>query len=389
MKLPTTGIPGTGDTLNPTSFVYSDDLAQHVLRQGHPLNPTRLRYTHQLLDAFQAFGSTDSRLIQPNPATDEQVLTFHTGEYLAAVRALSQGVAVPNQERYGLSLAGDNPIHRGMHEAALLSTGATLLGAELVMNQTVRVAFSPSGGLHHAMPGRASGFCLYNDPVVAIKAMVARGLKVAYVDIDVHHGDGVQYAFYDTDQVLTLSLHESGRFLFPGTGFIEEIGTGKGRGYSVNVPLAPLTDDEIYGWAFQEVVPPLLKAFNPDILVTQLGIDTYYSDPLAHLGLTSGGYEAVLRAFAEQSRTTPWLALGGGGYDLSAVARCWTLAYGVMAGRDWPDTIPAEQQEQLGTSHLRDRQPPSAQRENLEPARGFARDSVRQVQDLIFPYYNL
>jgi acetoin utilization protein AcuC len=219
--------------------------------------------------------------------------------------------------------------------------------------------------------------------------MVARGFKVAYVDIDVHHGDGVQYAFYDTDAVLTVSLHESGRFLFPGTGFVEEIGTGRGRGYSVNVPLAPLTDDEIYGWAFHEVVPPLLTAFSPDILVTQLGIDTYYSDPLAHLGLTSRGYEAVLRIFAEQSDSIPWLALGGGGYDLSAVARCWTLAYGVMTGRDWPDTIPAEQQEQLGATHLRDRQTLSPQGETLELARRFARDSVRQVQELIFPYHNL
>jgi acetoin utilization protein AcuC len=276
-----------------------------------------------------------------------------------------------------------------MHEAALLSTGASLAGAELLMNGTAGVVFSPSGGLHHAMPGRASGFCIYNDPVIAIKAMVARGLKVAYVDIDVHHGDGVQHAFYDTDQVLTISLHESGRFLFPGSGFVEEIGTGRGRGYSVNVPLAPLTDDEIYGWAFLEVVPPLFQAFKPDILVTQLGIDTNHSDPLAHLGLTSTGYESVLRTFAQQSGSTGWLALGGGGYDLSAVARCWTLAYGIMAGCDWPDTIPDELQEHLGTSHLRDRQTPSKQPDALEMARNFARDSVRQVQDLIFPYHNL
>lgn len=375
--------------MTPTSFIYSDDLAQHVLRDGHPLNPVRLRYTYQLLDTFQAFDPTDSRLIKARPAADHEVLTFHTREYFSAVRSLSQGVAVADQQRYGFSLAGDNPIHRGMQEAALLSTGATLVAAELVMSQAVRVAFSPSGGLHHAMPGRASGFCIYNDPVIAIKAMVARGFKVAYVDIDVHHGDGVQYAFYDTDAVLTVSLHESGRFLFPGTGFVEEIGTGRGRGYSVNVPLAPLTDDEIYGWAFHEVVPPLLTAFSPDILVTQLGIDTYYSDPLAHLGLTSRGYEAVLRIFAEQSDSIPWLALGGGGYDLSAVARCWTLAYGVMTGRDWPDTIPAEQQEQLGATHLRDRQTLSPQGETLELARRFARDSVRQVQELIFPYHNL
>jgi acetoin utilization protein AcuC len=210
-----------------------------------------------------------------------------------------------------------------MYEAALLSTGASLVAAELVASRQVDVAFNIAGGLHHAASDHASGFCIFNDPVIAIKYFLGQGLRVAYVDIDGHHGDGVQDAFFDDNRVLTISMHESGRFLFPGTGFSSETGVGPGQGYSVNIPLYPYTEDDIYLWAFHEVTLPLLKAFAPDVLVTRLGIDSYYSDLLTHLQVTSRGYVAAIREFARLG--LPWLALGGGGYDLSAVARCWTL----------------------------------------------------------------
>lgn len=351
--------------------------------------PARLRHTYELLEALHAFDSPDSRLVAPRPATEEEVLTCHAPAYVTAVRALSRGLSVPNPGLYGFSQFGDNPVYPGMYDAALLSTGASLVAAELVLAGEVEVAFNPSGGLHHAMPASASGFCIFNDPAIAIKALRARGLRVAYVDIDAHHGDGVQAAFYNTDAVLTISLHESGRYLFPGTGFVNELGTGAGAGYSVNVPLAPYTDDEVYQWAFQQVVPPLLGAFQPDVLVTQLGVDSHYRDPITGLALTSVGYVETVRSLAKAARGIPWVALGGGGYDLSAVARCWALAYGVMAGREWPDPLPEDQQERLGTATLRDRESPEIPATMREVARRFAEATVQEVRERIFPYHGL
>ena len=369
------------------AFIYADQLSRHVLREDHPMRPERLRHTYELLEALHAFHSPDSPLVESRPATEEEVLTIHTQEYLSAVRSLSNGISLPDAGRYGFGQAGDNPVYAGMYEAALLSTGASLVAVELVLAGETRVAFNPSGGLHHAMPVSASGFCIFNDPAIAIKALLARGLRVAYVDIDAHHGDGVQHAFYDTDTVFTISLHESGQYLFPGTGFVDELGAGQGTGYSVNVPLAPYTDDEVYGWAFQQVVPPLLDAYRPDVLVTQLGIDTYHTDPITHMALTTQGYVQAVESLAQAARSIPWVALGGGGYDLSAVARCWTLAYGVMTGQEWPDLLPAEQQERLGMSKLRDEAPPEIPEETREIARRFAEATVQEVRERIFPYH--
>jgi acetoin utilization protein AcuC len=355
------------------------------------MKPVRLRYTYELLLAFGAFDASGSLLTPPRPAQERELLTFHAPEYVAAVRSLSQGISLPNAGRYGFGQMGDNPIFPGMYQAALLSTGSSLAAAELLLAGVTAIAFSPAGGLHHAMPAAASGFCIFNDPVIAINALLARGMKVAYVDIDAHHGDGVQRAFYDTDSVLTISLHESGRFLFPGTGFVEEMGAGKGAGYSVNLPLAPYTGDEVYLWAFQEIVPPLLSAYQPDALVTQLGIDTYYRDPITHLALTSRSYLQAVESLAQAARTLgiPWLALGGGGYDLSAVARCWALAYGVMAGQQWPDAMPPAMQEPLGRMTVRDTEEPAIPSEMQEVTRRFAEGSVRDIKAHIFPYHGI
>ncbi len=372
------------------ALVYEDQLPRHVLRADHPMRPVRLRYTYDLLAALHAFEG-DSALVTPRLAQEKEVLAFHTADYVSGVRSLSQGITVPNPRRYGFGTLGDNPIYPGMYEAALLSTGASLAAVELLLDGKTPVAFSPAGGLHHAMPSSASGFCIFNDPVIAIKALLAKGLKVAYVDIDAHHGDGVQAAFYDTDALLTISLHESGRFLFPGTGFVEEVGTGKGVGYSVNVPLAPYTDDAVYNWAFGEVVPPLLDAYRPDVLVTQLGIDTYYRDPITHLALTSRGYLQAVESLAQaaRSRRIPWLALGGGGYDLSAVARCWALAYGVMAQQQWPDSLSGDQKKLFGCAALRDTQDAGIPAGMQAETRRFAEETVGQVKARIFPLHGL
>ena len=365
------------------AFAYEDTLSQHVLRQDHPMRPARLRHTYQLLQAYSAFDGGSSRLLAPRPATLEELGLLHTSEYIAAVRGLSSGISVPNAQRFGFSAGGDNPVYGGMYEAALLSTGATMMAAELVASHQVDVAFNISGGLHHAAPGHASGFCIFNDPALAIKYLLGQGLRVAYIDIDAHHGDGVQNAFFADNRVLTISIHESGRYLFPGTGFVEESGTSAGAGYSVNLPLYPYTEDEVYLTAFHEVVPPLLAAFAPDVLVTQLGIDSYHTDPLTHLQVTSRGFVEAVQFFSRLG--LPWLALGGGGYDLGAVARCWTLAYGVMVDAEWPDAIPADLSQALGANRLRDTVRLDIPVDVRQEARQMAEDSVAAIKREVFP----
>ena len=369
------------------AFVYEDALSRHVLRPDHPMRPVRLRYTYELLEAYGAFNDSDSLLVQPRQATEEEVAWLHTPDYIAAVRTLSLGLSGANPQRFGFSAQGDNPIYRGMYDAALLSAGASLVAAELVAGGRVRAAFNISGGLHHAAPDHASGFCSFNDPVIAIKYLLERGRRVAYLDIDAHHGDGVQDAFFNDNRVLTISIHESGRYLFPGTGFVSERGAGEGEGYSVNLPLYPNSDDEVYLWAFREVAPPLLRAFAPDVLVTQLGIDSYHNDPLTHLRLTSRGYAAAVAEFARLG--IPWLALGGGGYDLSAVARCWTLAYGVMLGAEWPDRIPDDFSTRYGLQVLRDTAALDIPSQVRVDARHLAEEGVAAIKEEVFPVHGL
>jgi len=217
-------------------------------------------------------------------------------------------------------------------------TGASLQAAELVDSNEVAIAFNISGGLHHALASRASGFCYINDPVIVISSLLKKGRRVAYIDIDAHHGDGVQEAFYGTDKVLTISLHESGRYLFPGTGFEGETGEGEGKGCSVNIPLPPFADDELFVYAFTEVVPLLIERFRPDIVVGQLGVDSFRTDPLAHLNYTTNGFFEVVGKIKELSPR--WIALGGGGYEITNVARAWTLAWAIMNSVDLQDELP-------------------------------------------------
>ena len=370
-----------------TAFVYHRVLSQHVLSDTHPMKPARLEYTYELLKAYGAFDAPNASLAEPRLATEEEVLSYHTPQYLNAVQTLSRGEGSVDPGAFNFG-PGDNPAYEGIYEAASWSTGASLRAVELLLSGEADAALSISGGLHHAMPGYAYGFCVFNDPVIAIKALVSQGMRVAYVDIDCHHGDGVQYAFYDTDAVLTISIHESGAFLFPGTGFTQETGAGRGRGYSVNLPLYPYTSDEVYMWAFGEVVPPLLERFRPDALVTQLGIDTHYLDPITHLALTVQGFA---RAVTELARFAParWRALGGGGYDVQAVARAWTLAYGAMSEQDFPGEIPESYRSRYGVANLRDPVDLKINDSVRRDTRTFAETSVQAVHGLIFPTHGL
>ena len=369
------------------AFVYDDALARHQLRSDHPMRPVRLQYTHELLQAYGAFDLAASAITPPRAATEEELQWLHGAEYIAAVRSFSLGLSGYDPGRYNFSADGDNPTYPGMYDAAALSTGASLAAAELVADGKVDAAFSISGGLHHAAPDHASGFCVFNDPALAIHYMLRRGLRVAYVDIDAHHGDGVQQAFYEDDRVLTISVHESGQYLFPGTGFVQELGAGRGAGYSVNLPLYPYTGDELYLEAVHAVVPPLLRAFGPDVLVTQLGIDSYHTDPLTHLQMTTRGFVDAVSAFSRLG--IPWLALGGGGYDVMAVARAWTLAYGVMLGAEWPDAIPESFAQKYGVSRLRDTSVPEVPQHVVRDGRRYAEERVEEVKERVFSVHDL
>ena len=316
-------------------FVWDPRVATHVYREDHPLKPKRLIGVHDTLERLGAFARPDARVLTPRAATRAEIERIHDGNYVDAVMQASRDPEGDYTE-WGLSAWGDTPPFAGMHEVSLLTTGGTLTAMEEVLAGRLRVAFNGSGGLHHAMRRRASGFCIYNDPAIVCGFLADRAMKVAYVDIDAHHGDGVQAAFYETDQVLTISLHETGRALFPGTGFPDERGTGRGAGYSINVALPPYTDGTAYERAFDAVVPPLLERYRPDVLVTQQGIDSHYDDPLTHLMVSSQAREHVVRQFAES--TWPWVAMGGGGYSMDAVRRVWSMEYLIMLGAP----IPAE-----------------------------------------------
>jgi acetoin utilization protein AcuC len=332
-------------------FLSSPGLWERGHGPQHPLRPERLRRTFELLSEFQAFTPPNVRLVEPRPAQPDDLRLFHSDDYIQIVQALSSGELSLPAGSYGFG-PGDNPVFGGMFETESLKAGGALQAADLLYRGECDVAFNYSGGLHHAGPDFASGFCVFNDAAVAIRWLVAQGLRVAYIDIDVHHGDGVQNAFYETDRVLTISLHQDPRTLFPGTGFVREIGRGPGTGFSVNVPLPPLTTDEAYLRAFEATVPPLLRRFSPDVVATQLGVDTHFADPLANLALTTHGQLALFRILAELAPR--WLAFGGGGYAIDVVPRSWALAFGVMAELRLPDELPPEFRERYGGSDLHD-----------------------------------
>ena len=374
-----------------TALVHSDQWARFDYGPEHPLRMERLGLTWRLMEAYGLTALAGSAVRSPEPAEEAALLTFHTEEYLNVLKAANTGAASAAVVcRYGLG-PGDNPIFPGPWDAARLAAGGSLLAARLVAGGEVTRAFHFAGGLHHAMPDRASGFCYVNDAVLAILHLRARGLRVAYVDIDAHHGDGVQNAFYADRNVLTISTHERGDRLFPGTGFVEEMGEGAGRGFSVNLPLDVLTDSSIYLPAFEAVVPRLLTAFKPDVIVMQLGIDSHRTDPLTHLALDVQGFA---RAVARITEFAPRVvALGGGGYDIGNVARAWTAAWAVMNGVEVNADLPADFVDYARRLHLRmgSLWDPPARLDDDRRARvqEYVDRQVDAIQRLIFPIHGL
>lgn len=370
------------------AFLYTPKFNLFDYGPGHPLKIIRLRLCHELLDAYRIFENPGVKLIEPVPAGREEILTFHDEDYIEALERVNTDPGDPSSSSYGIGF-GDNPGFKGVYDWSMLYTGASIQAARMVNAQEVDAAFNIAGGLHHAMPRRASGFCYINDPAVAIHDLLKKGKRVAYIDIDAHHGDGVQHAFYDTDKVLTISLHESGEFLFPGTGFVGETGEGEGKGYSVNLPFYPGTGDSVFCWGFEQVVPPLIGAYKPDVLVAQLGVDTMATDPLAHLMLTTEGFCRMVERI--RSFGIPWVALGGGGYNISNVARAWTLAFSVMCGIELPDEVPepclsALRRYGFEGSTLRDKEKDLGDEVTI---RKWAEEKVRFIQEKVFPLYDI
>ncbi len=309
----------------------------------HPLRPDRVLLTWDLIAAYGLDALPNVDRLSSESADDATIELVHTPAFVDATRRAGHGEEGA-WARFGYG-PGDNPIFDRMHEAAALVAGASVRAAEAVWTGACEHAFNAAGGLHHAMPERASGFCVYDDPAIAIAWLLRQGAeRIAYVDVDVHHGDGVQFVFYDDPRVLTISIHEFAPWFFPGTGALDERGAPGAEGTAINVPLPEFTGDDAWLEAFRTVVPPAVRAFGPDALVTQLGCDTHHLDPLAQMQLTTRAYgEAAeeLHALAHDAAGGRWVATGGGGYQWARVVpRAWTIYFAEMAGAKIDDALP-------------------------------------------------
>lgn len=326
---------------------WDEALIAYDFGPTHPLNPIRVDLTVRLCRDLGLLDLPNVRVVRPEAAGDDLLGLVHDRDYVEAVRRVSATPSSPDLLR-GLGTS-DNPAFTGMHEAAALVAGATVAAAEAVWTGVAEHAVNVAGGLHHAMPEAASGFCVYNDPAIAIAWLLGQGAqRVAYVDVDVHHGDGVERVFWDEPRVLTISLHESGRYLFPGTGYADDVGGRHAKGTAVNVALPPGTDDA--GWlrAFHAVVPAQLERFDPEVIVSQHGCDSHALDPLAHLSLSVDGQRASYAALHEMAHRLAggrWIATGGGGYRLvDVVPRAWAHLVAEAAGAPVePETVVPEQ----------------------------------------------
>lgn len=337
------------------SLIHHPRYADYSFGEDHPFSPLRVRMA---LDLLEALGHRVDA-VAPEPACRDDLLAVHDDYYVGHVEALSAGRKVPDAASYGLDTP-DTPAFPGMDEAARWLVGGALHGARQILEGTSKRVLQLGGGLHHARRNSAAGFCVYNDLAIAIRSLTRRGLWVAYLDIDVHHGDGVQQILYEDKRVLTISLHESGKYLYPGTGDVRELGSGLGRGLKLNVPLEPLTEGESYLEALEEVVPAALAHFGPAVLVVQAGADAHWDDQLADLMLTTRDYERIFRRvldWAAEFTAGRVLFTLGGGYSLRATPRIWALLYLVLNDLPIPAELPPEWVERF--RHVLGPEPPA------------------------------
>lgn len=337
--------------------VYGDINLAYDFGPEHPLTPRRFGPS---IDLMRSVGAEN--FATPRVASDDELARLHSREYIATVKAFSEDPWRPSAAGIG---PGDCPPFAAMHEASAAVAGGSIDAVDRILSGEVNHAFNPGGGLHHAMAARASGFCIYNDVALGVARARDAGHRVLYVDLDVHHGDGTQALFWDDPEVLTFSIHESGRSLFPGTGFVEERGGPSAPGTSVNVPLQPFSGDGSWLAAVEKMVPALAEVFRPTFLVTQHGCDTHAYDPLAHLRLTTNAYRAATVMLDEIAHTHAggrWLATGGGGYDAyRVVPRSWSLVWLAQAHAKRPAETDSGWRERWSPDAERfDQSPPPA-----------------------------
>ena len=372
------------------AFIHSAQLEKYHYPPDCPFNIARAGKTRKILDSMGLLAGEGRSEIEPQPADRIVLKKFHSARYLHTLQAAAKGRFDAEAFDMGIGTS-DCPIFKDMYDYSVWACGATLTGAKLILAGECDIAFNPSGGLHHAGPERASGFCFINDMALACIVLAEAGKRVLYLDVDVHHGDGVQNAFYSRSDVMTISFHESGRTLFPGSGLENEIGEGPGKGYSVNVPLPVGTYDQIYMKAFTAIAVPLIKAYNPDVIVFELGADALAGDPLAHLYLTNNTYVEIIEYLLSFNK--PILATGGGGYHIGNTVRAWALAWSIFCGADSGQNINAgaggvmlESTDWQGG--LRDRTlVVSAQQHQMVAPQVEA--TIETVKANIFPYHSL
>ncbi|MCJ7777436.1 MAG: acetoin utilization protein AcuC [Sedimentisphaerales bacterium] len=372
------------------AFIYSNELEKYHYPPEHPFNVDRAAKVRRILNSMGLLSGDGRAEVLPHPADRITMKKFHTARYLHALKTASKGIPVLEALDMGIG-TGDCPVFEGLYEYAVLACGATLTGAKLILAGDADVAFNPSGGFHHAHPERAAGFCYINDVALACTILAEKKKKVLYLDVDVHHGDGVAYAFYDRSDVMTISFHQNPRTLFPGTGFEDEIGNGPGKGFCVNVPLPVGTYDEAYMMAYNAITPPLIAAFNPDCIVFEMGADALAGDPLANLYLTNNVYVEIINSLLSFNK--PILATGGGGYNIQNTVRAWALAWSVLCGEDMEQgQNPAVGGVMLGSTEwqggLRDRRlvVSKTQRETVLPA---VERTIELIKATVFPIHGL
>ncbi len=401
------------------AFIYSSELEKYSYPPEHPFNTIRAKRVLDVLKSMNLLtgplprraesqpedvtksvatrlsspksGAAGNRsIIVPLPAGRVVLKKFHTARYLHALSNASKGHFDVDALGMGIGTE-DCPIFKGVYEYSALATGATLLGAKKILEGKVDIAFNPSGGYHHAGPENAAGFCYINDVAIACLILTEHKKRVLYLDVDVHNGDGVANAFYSRDDCLTISLHQNPKTLFPYTGFEDEIGEGPGKGYCVNIPLPVGTYDQAYMKAFEHIVLPLIKSYNPDVIVFELGADALAGDPLGNLQLTNNVYAEII--YHLMSFDKPILATGGGGYHVGNTVRAWALSWSVFCGEDEGE----EQNAGMGGVLLettewqggfRDRRLPvsQAQRDSVLPALD---DTIKKIRETVFPIHGI
>jgi acetoin utilization protein AcuC len=372
------------------AFIYTEELEHYHYPSDCPFKTERTGKTYRIIHSLGLLDAHFCRLHAPEPASRENLETFHTSEYLDVLREAAHGRMTSEGLFMGLGTS-DTPVFRDMYNYAVLASGATMKGVELLLSGEYFIAFNVSGGYHHAGPSRASGFCYINDVALACLEFIRQGRSVVFLDIDAHHCDGVQDAFFTRRDVMTISMHESGETLFPGTGDKSEIGDGEGKGYTVNIQLPPGIYDEAYLRAFQELAVPLIGSFDPDVIVFEVGMDGLSGDPLTHMQLTNETYMKIMKGILTFDK--PVLITGGGGYNPDNTARGWALIWAVICGGEdqrgsvmGAGGVMLESTEWLGG--LRDRSR-IVEKEQMRTVRSAVDSVIDYVKSRIFPLHGL